>query len=131
MGGRPMAFHGPRAPKIWYRGRRSTNHVCPASQALREEEGAGKTRGGRGRGGWRGLRLRCGGRRRVCRGWRLRGIWPCGRKCGGGRRFPCWRGRRPAFAGLRARGGGEARGGRARGGAPGGGAGKARGIIGG
>src|SRR5258708_40224293 len=89
---------------------------------------SGEIRGGLGRGGCRGLRLRCGWRRRVCRGWRLRGIWRCDRRCSGGLRFPCWRGRRLAFAELRARGGGAALGGRGGGGEAGGGAGRAGGV---
>src|SRR5258708_32711715 len=67
---------------------------------------SGEIRGGLGRGGCRGLRLRCGWRRRVCRGWRLRGIWRGERRCSGGLRFPCWRGRRVAFVEICGRGGG-------------------------
>src|SRR5258708_39760427 len=42
MGGAPLAFHGPRAPKIWYPGRRSTKSCSLPSQTLPEDEGAAR-----------------------------------------------------------------------------------------
>src|SRR6266446_8013742 len=42
MGAAPLAFHGPRAPKIWYLGRRSTNHFVSGKSNSRERERAAR-----------------------------------------------------------------------------------------
>src|SRR5258707_9667277 len=42
MGAAPLAFHEPRAPKIWYPGRRSTKSCFLPSQTLPEDEGAAR-----------------------------------------------------------------------------------------
>jgi hypothetical protein len=69
--------------------------LCPSYGSFHTD-----SKGGSSRAGGPGRRLRCGKRRRVCQGSRLRGIWRCARRFSGGRRSACCRGHWPAFAGL-------------------------------